>query len=173
GRGLRRPTRGKAAPRRSQPGTGTRRCGPPPSDIRPSSRPSARSACPGGGWAPPRPSPELLRRWRQVRTRTPSFPPGLGPSLDYSTVASVESITSRPEERTMGPTGNDCYWNRATQTAPREVLDRMHLERLRNLVGWAYEHSPLHRRLYDDAGVKPGDIVTWDDFFHRLPFTDK
>jgi phenylacetate-CoA ligase len=65
------------------------------------------------------------------------------------------------------------YWNRSTQTAPREVLDRRHLERIRVLIAWAYEHSPLHRRLYDAAGVKPSDIQTWDDFHRRLPFTDK
>jgi phenylacetate-CoA ligase len=68
---------------------------------------------------------------------------------------------------------DDRYWNRSTQTAPREVLDARHLERIRNLVGWAYENSPLHRRIYDDAGVKPADIRTWDDFWHKLPFTDK
>lgn len=65
------------------------------------------------------------------------------------------------------------YWNRHTQTAPREVLDELHLERIRNLVGWAYAHSPLHRRIYDDAGITPADIRTWDDYHHRLPFTDK
>jgi phenylacetate-CoA ligase len=69
--------------------------------------------------------------------------------------------------------GDERYWNRATQTAPRPALDAAHLDRIRNLVGWAYEHSPLHRRIYDDAGVKPADIRTWDDFHHRLPFTDK
>jgi phenylacetate-CoA ligase len=70
-------------------------------------------------------------------------------------------------------TARSQFWNEATQTAPREVLDALHLERIRNLVGWAYEHSPLHRRIYDEAGVKPSDIRTWDDFHHRLPFTDK
>lgn len=67
----------------------------------------------------------------------------------------------------------DQFWNRATQTAPREVLDARHLERIRHLVGLAYERSPLHRRLYDEAAVKPSDIRTWEDFYHRLPFTDK
>ncbi len=67
----------------------------------------------------------------------------------------------------------DRYWNRPTQTARREVLDALHLERIRHMVGWAYEHSPLYRRLYDEAGVKPEDIRTWDDYHHRLPFTDK
>lgn len=65
------------------------------------------------------------------------------------------------------------YWNKSTQTAPRERLDAIHLQKIRHLVGWAYQHSPLHRRLYDEAGVKPFDIRTWDDFYHRLPFTDK
>jgi phenylacetate-CoA ligase len=69
--------------------------------------------------------------------------------------------------------GDERFWNRATQTAPRAVLDALHLERIRNLVGWAYDHSPLHRRIYDEAGIKPADIRTWDDFHHRLPFTDK
>lgn len=71
------------------------------------------------------------------------------------------------------PSGDDRFWNRPTQTAPREVLDALHLERIRHLVGWAYERSPLHRRLYDEAGIKPSDIRTWDDYYHRLPFTDK
>ena len=65
------------------------------------------------------------------------------------------------------------FWNKPTQTAPREVLDAMHLRKIRHLVGWAYENSPLYRRLYDDAGIKPSDIKTWDDYHHRLPFTDK
>ncbi len=70
-------------------------------------------------------------------------------------------------------TSDDRLWNRPTQTAPREVLDDLHLERIRHLIGLAYERSPLHRRLYDDAGIKPGDIRTWDDYHHRVPFTDK
>src|ERR1700735_3710339 len=67
----------------------------------------------------------------------------------------------------------DRFWNEATQTASREQLDALHLRRIRHLIGWAYENSPLHRRIYDDAGIKPADIRTWDDYHHRLPFTDK
>lgn len=68
---------------------------------------------------------------------------------------------------------DDQFWNRCTQTAPRDVLDAMHLAKIRHLVGWAYDHSPLHRRIYDEAGIRPADIKTWDDYHHRLPFTDK
>jgi phenylacetate-CoA ligase len=72
---------------------------------------------------------------------------------------------SKPESKVL--------WNSVTQTAPRERLDALHLARIRNMVGWAYENSPMHRRIYDAAGVKPADIQTWDDYFHKLPFTDK
>lgn len=65
------------------------------------------------------------------------------------------------------------FWNAPTQTAPRKVLDAMHLERIRHMVGLAYKNSPLHRKIYDAAGIKPEDIRTWDDYYHRLPFTDK
>lgn len=73
----------------------------------------------------------------------------------------------------LGQAVDQRFWNRATQTADRERLDALHLARIRHLVGWAYDHSPLHRRIYDAAGVKPADIRTWDDYHHRLPFTDK
>jgi phenylacetate-CoA ligase len=71
------------------------------------------------------------------------------------------------------PAGTERFWNKRTQTASREELDSVHLAKIRGLVGWAYEASPLHRRIYDEAGLKPSDIQTWDDFHHRLPFTDK
>jgi phenylacetate-CoA ligase len=67
----------------------------------------------------------------------------------------------------------DRWWNRPTQTAPREALDELHLRRISHLVDWAYDHSPLHRRIYDEAGFKPGDIRTWDDYYDHLPLTDK
>ena len=71
------------------------------------------------------------------------------------------------------PQTGERYWNQPTQTASREVLDALHLERIRHMVGWAYQHSPLHRRIYGAAGVTPADIRTWDDYFAVLPFTDK
>jgi phenylacetate-CoA ligase len=74
---------------------------------------------------------------------------------------------------TLPDTQRARYWNAPTQTASREQLDLIHLAKIRQLVGWAYENSPLHRRIYDNAGIKPADIQTWDDYYYRLPFTDK
>lgn len=61
----------------------------------------------------------------------------------------------------------------STMTMSREALNARHLSRIRKLIQFAYEHSPLHRRIYDAAGLKPRDVKTWDDFHRKVPFTDK
>ena len=45
------------------------------------------------------------------------------------------------------------FWNRYTETLPREKLDALHLKRLQALVRYAYERSDFYRRKLDAAGV--------------------
>lgn len=65
------------------------------------------------------------------------------------------------------------FWNRLTETLPRERLDALHLERVQALVRYAYGHSAFYRRKLDSAGVRPRDIRTLEDFKRRVPLTDK
>ncbi|MDP2662357.1 MAG: phenylacetate--CoA ligase family protein, partial [Dehalococcoidia bacterium] len=65
------------------------------------------------------------------------------------------------------------YWDERWQTMPREELDREHLQRIQRLIKYAYDNIPLYRRLYDGVGLKPEDVRTWEDFFRKVPFTDK
>ncbi|MBQ9079522.1 MAG: phenylacetate--CoA ligase [Clostridia bacterium] len=64
------------------------------------------------------------------------------------------------------------YWNEQIETAPREQLDKMQLERLQKTVKHVYDNVPLYRERMDAAGVKPEDVKTLDDIC-RLPFTSK
>ncbi|MEW6475451.1 MAG: AMP-binding protein [Actinomycetota bacterium] len=64
-------------------------------------------------------------------------------------------------------------WNPVLQQLPRDRLDELHLKRIQSLIAFAYENSPLHRRLYDAAGLHPSDVRTLDDFYTKVPFTDK
>lgn len=64
-------------------------------------------------------------------------------------------------------------WNPTTLRMDREALDARHLRRIRQLVTYAYTRSPLHRRIYDEAGFHPSQLRSWDDFHHRVPVTDK
>ncbi len=65
------------------------------------------------------------------------------------------------------------YWNEMTETMPRKQLDALHLAKLQDLLRYVYEFSPFYRRRLDEAGVKPGDIQTLDDFKRKVPLTDK
>ncbi len=58
------------------------------------------------------------------------------------------------------------------ETASRETLDKLQLERLQKSVKRTYENVPMYRERMDTAGVKPEDIKTLDDI-RKLPFTCK
>ncbi len=73
----------------------------------------------------------------------------------------------------LGHLGHQKLYSPHTQTMSRADLDARHLVRIRKLIDYAYEHSPLHRRIYDQAGLKPHHVQTWGDFHKLVPFTDK
>ena len=64
------------------------------------------------------------------------------------------------------------YWNESIETASREQLDKMQLERLQKTVKHVYDNVPLYRERMDAAGVKPEDVKSLDDIT-KLPFTSK
>lgn len=68
--------------------------------------------------------------------------------------------------------GADTYWNPILETLPREKLMQLQLNKFKNIVQWAYDHSKFHRRLYQDAGLEPGDIKTSDDI-RKVPKVEK
>jgi len=68
--------------------------------------------------------------------------------------------------------GADVYWNPITETLPRDKLMELQFRKFQKIVRWAYEHSKFHRRLYQDAGLEPGDIKTWDDI-RKVPKVEK
>ncbi len=64
------------------------------------------------------------------------------------------------------------YWNPYLETLDREKLSDLQLRKFRNIVSWAAERSPFYRRLYEEAGVSPRDIKTWDDV-RKVPKVNK
>ena len=66
----------------------------------------------------------------------------------------------------------DVCWNPVLETLPRERLQDLQLKKFRRIMHWAYEHSPFHRRLYQEAGVEPGDIKSMQDIA-RVPKVEK
>ncbi|MGC3027581.1 phenylacetate--CoA ligase PaaK [Burkholderia sp. DN3021] len=58
------------------------------------------------------------------------------------------------------------------ETASRDELTALQLERLKWSLRHAYDHSPVYRRKFDDAGMHPDDLKTLADL-SRFPFTTK
>ncbi|KWF10640.1 phenylacetate--CoA ligase PaaK [Burkholderia pseudomultivorans] len=58
------------------------------------------------------------------------------------------------------------------ETASRDELTALQLERLKWSLQHAYDNSPVYRRKFDDAGVHPDDLTTLADL-SRFPFTTK
>ncbi len=68
--------------------------------------------------------------------------------------------------------GAEEYWNPVLETLPRDKLRELQLKKFRKIVEWAYDNSRFHRRLYQDAGLEPGDIKTWEDI-RKVPKVEK
>jgi len=63
-------------------------------------------------------------------------------------------------------------WKPELETISRDGLLEYQLRLFRNQMAHVYERSPMYRRKFDEAGVRPQDIKTLDDV-RRVPFTTK
>ena len=68
--------------------------------------------------------------------------------------------------------GTDPFWNPILETLPKEKLQALQLKKFQRILEWAYNHSPFYRRLYQDAGLEPGDIKRFEDI-QRVPKIEK
>lgn len=64
------------------------------------------------------------------------------------------------------------YWNPYLETLPAEKLQALQLRKFQRIFQWAYDRSRFHRRLYDEAGIRPEDIRTLADI-RRVPKVEK
>jgi phenylacetate-CoA ligase len=62
------------------------------------------------------------------------------------------------------------YWQPEIESAPREKIRQIQLEKIKKLVDRAYKDTIFYRRRLDAAGIKPADIRTLEDF-QKIPPT--
>lgn len=65
------------------------------------------------------------------------------------------------------------YWNPQIETMKKEEIEELQLKRLIAIVGHAYRNSQFYKELFDEVGVKPEDIKTYDDFRNKIPLFRK
>ncbi|OJX03283.1 MAG: hypothetical protein BGO72_00650 [Burkholderiales bacterium 70-64] len=71
-----------------------------------------------------------------------------------------------------GRDGGRRLWNEAVETLSREAIAELQLRRLQYQVRYNYERSPVHRRKFEEAGARPEDIRSLEDFA-RIPVMTK
>ncbi len=64
------------------------------------------------------------------------------------------------------------YWRKDMETMPREKLEEFQLKRIQKQIQYVYNRSPMYRKKFQAAGIKPEDIRSLDDMQH-VPFTIK
>ena len=64
------------------------------------------------------------------------------------------------------------YWNPVLETTPAEKIKQLQLSKFKKIFRWTYERSRFHRRIYDNAGIKPQDVQSFDDI-KRVPKVEK
>ena len=52
------------------------------------------------------------------------------------------------------------YYDPEIECMPRPELEQMQLERLQEMVQYAYDNTVYYKRSFDEAGVAPSDIKT-------------
>lgn len=66
---------------------------------------------------------------------------------------------------------NTIYWEEEIETASRQKLESLQLERLKETVAIA-AHSPFYKTVFDANGITPESIQTLEDI-KKIPFTTK
>ncbi|MDQ1335670.1 MAG: phenylacetate-CoA ligase [Thermodesulfobacteriota bacterium] len=64
------------------------------------------------------------------------------------------------------------YWNPVLETIAHEKIRKLQLEKFKKIFSWAYERSIFHRGLYENAGITPEDIRSFEDI-RRIPTVEK
>jgi len=75
--------------------------------------------------------------------------------------------------RTTPPEKDSKYWNKHVETMPIQELRKIQEKKMREMLVYVYENSAFYKRKFRRLGLKPDDIKTLEDFFKKVPFSDK
>ena len=70
------------------------------------------------------------------------------------------------------PPPDQPYWFPERETMDAELRDIMILQRLQQVMGYAYEKAPFYHRKWSAVGLEPGDIKSLEDF-EKVPVVTK
>jgi phenylacetate-CoA ligase len=63
---------------------------------------------------------------------------------------------------------NRRFWNEAAETKTAEQIRALQVEKIQRQLAYCYDRSPYYREKFQQIGILPQDVRTWEDFC-RLP----
>lgn len=64
-------------------------------------------------------------------------------------------------------------WNEEMELMPDDKMRDIQWRKLKETLDFTYQNSPFYRKKWDEAGVRPSDIRSFDDFSAKIPVTNK
>jgi len=64
------------------------------------------------------------------------------------------------------------FFQKETETASLDSIHQLQLGKFKQITKYVYSANSAYKKLFDSAGINPGDIKTFDDI-EKLPFTNK
>jgi phenylacetate-CoA ligase len=71
------------------------------------------------------------------------------------------------------PPSTSRYWFPKRETMPAADREKAILERLKLVTRYAWDHSPMYRRKWEEAGFHPDQLRSLEDFESRVPVLTK
>ena len=68
---------------------------------------------------------------------------------------------------------NELCWNEEIELMSQEEMQDLQWKKLKKTLDFVYEKSAFYRNKFDEAGIKPSDIRSFDDFSYKVPVTTK
>jgi phenylacetate-CoA ligase len=66
------------------------------------------------------------------------------------------------------------FWNEEMELMPMEEMRELQLKKLKKAIRYCYDNSPLfYKKKFDEFGIKPEDVKTWEDFRNLPMFLNK
>ncbi|MEO8847458.1 MAG: phenylacetate--CoA ligase family protein [Casimicrobiaceae bacterium] len=82
------------------------------------------------------------------------------------------SFPPRYDANYLPPAGSR-YWFARRETMPAAERDAAILARLQDVTRYAWDHSPMYRRKWEEAGFHPAHLRSLEDFESRVPVLTK
>lgn len=65
------------------------------------------------------------------------------------------------------------YWDEKIECVSQDALQKMRTLKMQQHLRYTYQNSPFYKSVLDDAGIRPEEIITLEEFSNRVPLLSR